>query len=86
MVNCEEIAYALRKIQDDSSMCAASLMREYNYMKDLHNKVLSVFGNQQVGQHLASSLFTAMERTYDAYCEMYSIGSDTEKMISRIKR
>lgn len=86
MGNIEEIANALRKIQADSSTQAINLEREYGYMKNTHSKVLSVFGDQQAGQGLASSLFTAMERAYDAYCEMYSLSSDTGKMIQRLKR
>ena len=86
MGNIEEIAGALSKIQANASKYAVALEREYAYMKNTQNKVLSGFGKQQAGQALVSSLFTAMERTYDAYCEMYSLSSDTEKMIARLKR
>ena len=86
MGNLEEIANALSKIQANASKCAVALERECAYMKNTQNKVLSGFGNQQTGRALVSSLFTAMERTYDAYCEMYSLSLDTEKMIAKLKR
>lgn len=86
MSNIDEIANTLSKVQANGSRYAVALEREYGYMKNTQSKVLSCFGDQQIGQVLASELFTAMERVYDAYCEMYSLSSETAKMIARIRR
>ncbi len=62
MMNAEQIKNELLRIDSNVSTYATGLERECGEMTDTMNKTQSVFGDQQPGQELVSTLYRTMEK------------------------